>query len=101
MTDDLRSLCSEEFIKIASRYDAEGWIEYLLWETLEGKRDRPFRILDPLSEEEMDVLRVMRDEVKFWLYWDQRWTMVEIGEWRTNTETRTSDDVFAEMQART
>jgi hypothetical protein len=103
MTDDLRSLCCEEFVKIVTRFDIRegGLVEYLLWETIEGTRDRPFKLLDPLSEEEMDVLRVMRDEVKFWLYWKDGWEMVDIEGWKKHAATRTAHDVIAEMQAQT
>lgn len=92
--DDLRTVCFKEFVQLADRYTAEGWIEYLLWETLEGTRDRPFLFLDSLSEEEMDLLRVMRDEVGIWVTWRESWLIVGVEEWRSHVKTRTANDVL-------
>lgn len=99
-TDDLRERLTAGFIELASRYNAEGWIEYLLWETLEGKRDRPFRLLDPLRKMEMDLLRSLRDDAQIWIFWqDGQWCHVSIEDWRPYAEITTAD-VLLEMMPR-
>ncbi len=89
-----------KFLEIAGRYTAEGWIEYLLWETVQGTRDRPFMLLDPLSEEDMAVLRALRDEAKIWIFWKKKkWNPVPIQEWMAHVATRTANDVRDELHA--
>ena len=87
------------FLEIANRYTAEGWIEYLLWETLEGTRDRPFVLLDPLPEDEIESLRALRDEAKLWFVWNNdRWNPVPIAQWLEHAKTRTADDALRDLQ---
>ena len=89
------------FIEIANRYTAEGWIEYLLWEVVEGLRDRPFPLLDPLPADELASLQALRDETKIWFYWQQgRWNHVPIAQWKEHASKRTANDVLQELQAR-
>lgn len=88
-----RAQLIQEFIKITERYKCPGWIEYQLWETLEGKRSCPFApFFDPLSDEELDILRLFRDELKEWLVWDHdRWTTADIDSWRDLAGTSRDD----------
>lgn len=86
------------FLEVANRYTAEGWIEYLLWETLEGTRDRPFVFLEPLPEDEIESLKALRDEAKLWFAWtNDRWNPVPIDQWREHTKTRTANDVLRDL----
>jgi hypothetical protein len=91
-------------LALADKYTAPGWIEYLLWETLEGKRDRPFKLLEPLAPEELEALRALRDEAKLWFFWEaERWNPVSVEEWRKHTSSVSADDVLQrtiEMNAR-
>ena len=83
------------FLQIANRYMAEGYIEYLLWEVVEGLRDRPYVFLDPLPPEEMEVLRSLRDEAKLWFYWgDGRWSHCPVDEWRQHASVCTAKEVM-------
>lgn len=85
--DDQRARWEASFIALAEKYNAEGLIEYLLWETIEGKRDRPYRLLDPLTGEELALLMNLRDLAKVWLFWqDDQWCHVDIEEWRAHAE---------------
>lgn len=89
------------FLEIANRYTAEGWIEYLLWETLEGKRDRPFPFLEPLASDEQEALRALRDEANIWFAWsNNRWAPVPIDQWRAHAEQRSAKDVCDELHAK-
>ena len=86
------------FIDIASRYTCEGWIEYLLWETIEGTRDRPFMFMDLLPDDELEDLKALRDEVKVWLSWqNNKWNPVPIKQWREHAAQRTANDVLKEL----
>ena len=90
-----------QFLEIANRYTAEGWIEYLLWETLEGTRDRPFAFLELLPSEEMEVLQALRDEAKIWFFWQNaKWNHVPIAKWREHVATRTANDVLQELHGK-
>lgn len=85
-------------VTLADRYTAPGWIEYLLWETLEGTRDRPFKFLDELTAEETKVLRRLRDEAKIWIVWDNnQWCQVEIDAWRKHAEKNKAEDIFQSL----
>lgn len=89
------------FLEIANRYTAEGWIEYLLWETIEGTRDRPFVFLDPLTEDEIASLQALRDEAKLWFLWGAKgWQYVPIAEWREHAKKRSADAVLQELHDR-
>jgi hypothetical protein len=86
----------QRFIALVDGWNCAGWGEYLLWETLEGIRDRPFRLMGPLSKKDMDVLRKLRDELKTWPFWDEptkSWDFVDIEAWRTFAETTGADDI--------
>lgn len=85
------------FLAIANRYASPGWIEYLLWEVLEEKRDRPFKFLEPLSAEDMAVLAGMRDEVKIWLHWTDKWELVSIDDWQEHAGQTSADEVLSSL----
>jgi hypothetical protein len=98
VADDFSARLVTEFISIATKTNAEGWIEYLLWETVEGLRDRPFKLLEPMSDEEMDVLRLLRDEAEIWVAWVKgQWCTVPIEDWRQHAAARSADDVLVEL----
>jgi len=83
------------FISLVEGWNACGWGEYLLWETLEGTRDRPFRLLDPLTKEDLKVLTSLRDKLKIWLIWDKvaaDWQLIDIADWRAHAREVTADD---------
>ena len=50
------------FTNLVDSWSAAGWGEYLLHEVLEGKRDRPFKYLDPLPSTDLEVCQRLRDE---------------------------------------
>lgn len=86
------------FIALVTGWNAEGWAEYLLWETLGGLRNRPFALLDPLTAEDMAVLRALRDELNVWPYWDaprKRWALAHVGDWKEHAEETSADDAIA------
>jgi hypothetical protein len=82
------------FTALVDGWSAAGWGEYLLWETLEGKRDRPFQFLPPLPEADLEMCRRLRDELKTWPTWDGvSWKLADIDEWRAHTKVTTAKDV--------
>lgn len=86
------------FIELANRYSAEGWVEYLLWETLEGERPKPFAFFDPLTSEELESLRALRDEASLWFFWqNNKWNPTAIADWRHHTSTVKSADVLRQL----
>lgn len=88
------------FIALANRYEANDWVSYLLWETLEGARSRPFVFLDPLTPEELDMLRALRDEAGIWFFWqNMRWNPTTIADWRTHAATTRSEDILQALQS--
>jgi hypothetical protein len=98
--EDLRLRCSVEFVKIADQFKgAEEWISYCLWETIEGTRKKPLPFFNDLTEEEMGILRFLRDDLKMWLYWENGWAPVAVEEWRAHAMMRTGKDVIDEIHA--
>lgn len=86
------------FIALVEGWNAAGWGEYLLWEVLEGKRDRPFKFHDPLPEEDLEVLRRLRDEERVWPTFDGfGWETANIDEWRAHAAARSAKDIRDEM----
>jgi hypothetical protein len=84
------------FIALVESWNNPGYGEYLCWETLEGKRDRPFKYMDPLPEADMEVLRRLRDELKVWPFYDaeiDQWDVVSIEAWKSFTAKTTSVDI--------
>lgn len=96
MTIELRIGMENDFLVLLSRYCQEGgWVEYVFWEVIEGKREKPFKLLPPLDADEMEVLRRARDEGKFWLFWqDGKWFNTTIEVWRPYAEVNNSRVVF-------
>jgi hypothetical protein len=88
------------FIALVEGWNAAGWGEYLLWENLEGLRDRPFKLLDPLPEADLEVLRRLRDELKYWPYWSAAagWDVAPIMSWRMLTANVSADDVRQRLE---
>ena len=84
------------FVALVDGWNAAGWGEYLLWETLEGSRDRPFRLLPPLPPDDLEMCRGLRDDIKQWPFWDtatQSWQTTGIKAWRLHTQEVKADDV--------
>lgn len=87
------------FIELANRYNAEGWIEHLLWETLEGARAKPFLFFEPLTAQEMEILQGLRDEAQLWFLWQNgKWNPVSIDKWREYASYTRSEDVLQALQ---
>jgi len=86
----------KRFIELVTGWNCAGWGEYLLYETLEGTRSRPFALLDPLPAEDLEVCRRLRDEHKIWPFWDASsgtWDVVSIHIWRPHALETTADDI--------
>ena len=84
------------FIALVEGWNAAGWGEYLLWETIAGQRDRPFPLLEPLSKTDRDVCCRLRDELQVWAYWDptgNEWEVVSIKAWRHHVKNTSASDV--------
>lgn len=88
---DDRVRLEREFIQLAQKYNDEGLVEYLLWETIEGKRDRPYKFLDPLTPEENALLANLRGVAKIWVFWQNgQWCHADVEAWRVHAETTTA-----------
>ena len=90
------------FTNLVDSWSAAGWGEYLLHEVLEGKRDRPFKYLDPLPSTDLEVCQRLRDELKVWPYWDGAtgtWDVVSINVWRTHMAETSADEVRNRIQS--
>lgn len=84
----------QRFIAIVASWNAAGWGEYLLWETLEGHRSQPFPFGPPLSAEDLEVLRRLRDELQVWPSWDGvAWELAGVDEWREHAASTSAKDV--------
>lgn len=87
------------FIELANRYEANEWIAYLLWATLEGDRPKPFFFYDPLTLEELENLRALRDEAGIWFFWQNgRWNPTAIADWRAHAAVTTVGDVVKSLE---
>lgn len=84
------------FLYLAINHPPGGGItEYLLWDTLEGKREKPFPFYDPLSAQDMAFLTQLRDELGVWPYFREdetkpateagQWLLAPIDAWRAHT----------------
>jgi hypothetical protein len=88
------------FIGLVESWNAQGWAEYLLWETLEGKRRHPWPFQGDFPEEDMQRLRTLRDEVQLWPYYDATipgWEAASIKVWRLHADRTTAKDVRGAM----
>ena len=82
------------FIALVESWNVAGWGEYILWEIVEGKRDRPFAFMDVLPAEDLEVLQRLRDEEKVWPTFDGAgWELANIDEWRAHAAVTSSKDV--------
>lgn len=80
------------FIALVEEWNATEWAEYLCWEVVEGKRDKPFLFLPPLPESDMAMLRAMRDELRAWPRWYKgKWELFPIEEWRAHAQAFTAN----------
>jgi hypothetical protein len=91
---------SAAFIELANRYEAPEWVSYCLWETLEGTRSKPFAFFEPLTPEELEILRALRDEAGIWFFWQNgRWNPTAIADWRAHAAVTRSEDVLQHLHA--
>lgn len=87
---DLRDRLYQEFVVIAERYNCPGWVEIQLWKSLGKMSLKPFFSLQFLSEEELEILGMLRD-MGCWVSWiGNQWTMINIEDWKNLFEHATS-----------
>ena len=93
-------LVQQEALRIAVQYTAEGWIEYLLWEVLEGVRERPFKFLPPLEEEDRLTLVCLREDLGQWFFWkDGQWYFLPVDQWAVHAKSVSSDDAIRSISS--
>jgi len=79
---------------LVEEWNAGNWGWHLLYETLEGTRDRPFKFLPALSAEDMALLKALRDDLKIWPYEiSGKLALVPIETWRLHANETTADMV--------
>ena len=74
-------------------HNVEGWIEYWMWEVLEGTKRWPFW-LEPSGAILADM-RLIRDEAGIWFAWDLeagKWEPVSLDEWIRRAKASTYRD---------
>lgn len=87
---DLRDRLFQEFVTLAERYNCPGWVEIQLWKALCRTSMKPFPFLQPISEEELDILSLLRD-MGCWVAWiGNQWTMLNVEDWKDLFEHATS-----------
>ncbi len=89
-------------IALIESWNANGWGEYLLHEVLEGVRDRPFKLMDPLPEADLAVCRRLREELKLWVFYDGTtgtWETVDLEIFREFAKETTANDIVQLTQA--
>ena len=80
--------------------NARGWAEYKWWEVVEGLRDRPWPFFAPTSEEDLQKLRRIRDELQVWPRYSEEkrcWCLYSIKVWRGHAETTNSTTIRNQM----
>jgi hypothetical protein len=90
----------QHFIRLIDGWNAAGWGEFLLFEVLEGTREKPFAFLDPLPASDLEVCQRLRDELKVWPFWvaDERvWDCAPIAMWRRIAEQTSADQIRARL----
>lgn len=82
MTSQLQDRLVAEFVATAERFQSPGFIEWHLWETLQGMRKEPVGgFFGPLNEEERDILRLLH-EAGLWVMWKAgKWVPISVEEW--------------------
>jgi hypothetical protein len=82
------------FIAVVESWNAGEWGCLLLWEVLEGKKEKPFKFLPALSEEDTAMLKTLRDELKVWPYFvTGKWDLFPIAVWREFASAHSADSV--------
>jgi hypothetical protein len=107
-----QSLCSQDgeymlnhpavvwFIALVESWNARGWGEYLLFETVEGLRKHPWPFHGDFPEEDLQKLRQIRDELKVWPRFLEEtgcWQLYLIKVWRIHTEKVNSSTIRHQM----
>jgi len=93
----------QRFTALVDSWNAAGLGEQILWEVLEGLRERPFPFLPPLPEEDLEMCRALRDDLKMWPFWDEEnkvWLTVPISSWRLIRTTTDSRQLSYAMEAK-
>ena len=88
------------FIALVESWNARGWGEYLLFETVEGLRKHPWPFHGDFPEEELQKLRQIRDELRVWpryCFSECCWELFPIKVWRVHAETENSTTVRSKM----
>lgn len=84
----------KRFIQLVESWNSAGWGELLLWETLEGKREKPFLFLPPLLSEDLTTLKALRDKHKIWPTCVMgTWELMDITVWRVFAKEHPADSV--------
>lgn len=86
------------FIEIVEGWNAPVWGELLLWETLEGTREKPFLFLEPLPDKDVAVLKTLRDELGVWPSYTTKgrkkaWELMPLKVWRIYAKENPADSV--------
>lgn len=85
---------------LAEKWGESGWTEYLLWDVIQGYREKPCTFLPGLTEEEMALLERLRDKHKIWFHFmDEKWEPVDIIVWSAHTANLRADDVCRKIES--
>lgn len=84
----------KRFIALVEEWNATGWAELLLYEVLEGKKEKPFKFLPALSVEDAAMLANLRDKLKVWPYYvNDKWDLFPIAVWQEFAKETSADSV--------
>jgi hypothetical protein len=90
----------QRFTDLVDSWNYAGIGEHVLWEVLEGLRKQPFPFLPPLSDEEFEMCRRIRDELKVWpFFYEGKWMTVSLAFWQAQRLLHDSDQLNLEAQA--
>jgi len=81
-------------LALADEWGKGGWIEYVLWDIIQGYREKPMFGMPGLTDEQLALLERLRDDHKIWFSHTKKgWQIVAIDGWRKHTENLRADDV--------
>jgi hypothetical protein len=87
-------------IELVESWNAPVWGEVLLYETLEGIRDRPFKLLPALEPATLHALKVLRDELGTWpAYVGGKWQTMPMRVWCIYAKENPADSIRDRMIA--
>jgi len=71
----------DRVVAFLAPHNVEGWIEYWLWDALEGRRPWPFWLdWDPIRPD----LNLLRNEAQMWFEWSlarKTWRLIPVSLW--------------------